>query len=444
MGDAGNNVLDGGAGGTDTINGLGGIDTVSYASSTVGVVIDLNGQRTWDRRSTDTLVSVENAIGSQYDDTLLGDAGTNVLDGGTGGTDTINGLGGIDTISYASSTVGVVIDLNAQRTWDSTALDTLVSIENAIGSRYDDTLLGDASNNVLDGGAGGTDTINGLEGIDTASYANSSVGAVIDLNAQRTWDGTALDTLVSIENAIGSRYDDTLLGDASNNVLDGGAGGTDTINGLGGIDTISHASSSGRVVIDLNAQRTWDGTALDTLVSIENATGSRYDDDVLGDAGNNVLDGGSGGSDFINGLGGIDTVSYASSVVGTVVDLNAQKTWDGSATDTLSSIENAIGSQYNDTLIGSSANNFLVGGGGSDTFLFKAIFGQDIISDFRTGVGAESDIIAFDRGVFVNDNPLQSATQFGSDVVLSATYGSSIKLLDIKLAELSIDSFHII
>jgi hypothetical protein len=31
---------------------------------------------------------------------------------------------------------------------------------------------------------------------------------VIDLNAQLTWDGAANDRLVSIENVIGSRFDD--------------------------------------------------------------------------------------------------------------------------------------------------------------------------------------------------------------------------------------------
>ncbi|WP_288588025.1 calcium-binding protein, partial [uncultured Methylobacterium sp.] len=296
-------------------------------------------------------------------------------------------------------------------------------------------------NNVLDGGVGGADLINGLGGIDTVSYANSASRVVIDLNRQLTWDGTDNDTLVSIENAIGSRFNDDVLGDAGNNVLDGGVGGADLINGLGGIDTVSYANSASRVVIDLNRQLTWDGTDNDTLASIENAIGSRFNDDVLGDAGNNVLDGGVGGADFINGLGGIDTVSYASSLSGTVIDLNAQLTWDGTDNDTLVSIENAIGSRFNDTLIGGSGDNVLTGGGGSDTFLFIPLAGRDLITDFQAGAGTGADVLAYRRGVFTNDDPLRNAVQSGSDVVFSTARNGSITLLGVNLNDLTANNF---
>ncbi|MBY0257744.1 MAG: protease, partial [Methylobacterium sp.] len=140
--------------------------------------------------------------GTVYDDILDGTDDEDTIDGGSGGTDTINGKGGRDTVSYASSQRGTIIDLNAQLTWDGENNDRLSSIENALGSSFNDTLNGSNGNNVLDGGAGGADQIDGNGGIDTVSYASSRRGAIIDLNAQLTWDGENNDRLSSIENAL--------------------------------------------------------------------------------------------------------------------------------------------------------------------------------------------------------------------------------------------------
>ena len=391
-GDAGNNVLDGGNGGTDLIDGGGGIDTVSYASSNTGVIIDLGGQITWDGVANDTLSSIENAIGSSKKDSLYGNAGNNVLDGGNGGTDLIDGGGGIDTVSYANSSLGVIIDLGGQVTWDGVANDTLSSIENAIGSSSNDFIYGDAGNNVLDGGNGGADLIDGgAAGSDTVSYASSKLGVIIDLGGQVTWDGVANDTLSSIENAIGSSKSDSIYGDGGNNVLDGGNGGTDLIDGGAGIDTVSYASSNLGVIIDLSGQITWDGVANDTLSSIENAIGSSKNDSIYGDGGNNVLDGGNGGTDSINGDAGSDTVSYASSSLGVIIDLGGQITWDGVANDTLSSIENAIGSSKNDSLYGNAGDNVLDGGNGG-TDLIDGGGGSDTVSYASSKLGVIVDL----------------------------------------------------
>ena len=295
-------------------DGGGGSDTVSYAGSSAGVIIDLFGQTTFDGTVTDTLSSVENAIGSSFSDTFNSNASTNRFDGGAG----------IDTVSYASSSTGVIVDLGGQITWDGTANDTLSDIENAIGSSKNDSIYGDAGNNVLDGGNGGTDFISGgAAGSDTVSYASSSIGVIIDLGGQITWDGVANDTLSSIENAIGSARNDSIYGDAGDNVLDGGDGGTDFISGAGGSDTVSYASSSTGVIIDLGGQITWDGVANDTLSSIENAIGSSRNDTIYGDTGNNVLDGGSG-IDFLTGGGGDDTFVFRRGEAGgdTVADFN--------------------------------------------------------------------------------------------------------------------------
>ena len=100
-----------------------------------------------------------------------------------------------------------------------------------------------------------------------------------------------------------------------------------------------------------------DGINTDTLSSIENAIGSAFDDTIIGDAGSNVLDGGREGSDQIFGGGDLDTVSYAASLRALLINLHGQAAADGIDTDTLSSIENAIGSAFGDIIVSSDAGS---------------------------------------------------------------------------------------
>jgi Ca2+-binding RTX toxin-like protein len=78
------------------------------------------------------------------------------------------------------------------------------------------------------------------------------------------------------------------------------------------------------------------------------------------------------GNNVLNGSTGTDTVSYAYGVTGTTgVSVNLSSTTaqatGGSGSDTLSSIENLIGSAYADKLIGSTGANSLTGNAGNDT-----------------------------------------------------------------------------
>src|SRR5215204_6213755 len=155
FGEAGRDALDGGLGddlldggeGPDQIFGGAGADTVSYLEAPRAVLINLFGKAAADGIDTDTLSSIENAVGSAFNDTIIGDAGANVLDGGREGSDQIFGAGGLDTVSYATSARAVLINLAGQVTADGINTDTLSSIENAIGSAFDDTIIGDAGPN---------------------------------------------------------------------------------------------------------------------------------------------------------------------------------------------------------------------------------------------------------------------------------------------------------
>jgi Ca2+-binding RTX toxin-like protein len=149
------------------------------------------------------------------------------------------GGAGSSTVSYAGATGAVVANLLSPVTNKGFAAgDTYNSVENLIGSAYGDTLTGDNSDNVLEGGAG-ADKLDGGKGIDIASYASAASGVTADLLKIVNNAGDAAgDSYRNIENLTGSDHDDTLTGNTAANALDGGAG-DDTLVGNGGIDTLT-------------------------------------------------------------------------------------------------------------------------------------------------------------------------------------------------------------
>ena len=109
-GGAADNVLDGGAG-ADALSGLGGVDTVSYATRTIAVTVDIDDVGD-DGSASDQSGSlrdnvqtdVENLIGSPLGDTLTGSGAANVLTGGLG-ADSFNAGAGNDTINARNDDV---------------------------------------------------------------------------------------------------------------------------------------------------------------------------------------------------------------------------------------------------------------------------------------------------------------------------------------------------
>ncbi|QBF25767.1 retention module-containing protein [Pseudomonas tructae] len=133
---------------------------------------------------------------------------------GTGGDDTLLAGAGNDTLNAGAGN------------------DVL------IGGDGNDFLYGGDGNDLLIGGAG-NDLLDGGAGIDTASYASATGAVTVNLSTvggQNT-GGAGTDTLVAIENLIGSDYNDTLTGNNNANVLTGGLG-NDTLNGAGGDDVL--------------------------------------------------------------------------------------------------------------------------------------------------------------------------------------------------------------
>ncbi|MFL5796895.1 MAG: CSLREA domain-containing protein [Actinomycetota bacterium] len=111
-----------------------------------------------------------------------------------------------------------------------------------VGNGGDDLLIGGDGNDRIAGGPGddallpgqGENAIGGGEGTDTLSYSDAWRGVHVDL-AAGTATGWGTDSLVGIENVIGSPYGDEELGDAASNFLIGGAG-SDRLAGRAGAD----------------------------------------------------------------------------------------------------------------------------------------------------------------------------------------------------------------
>ncbi len=398
-GDGGDNVLMGGAG-ADYLYGGGGSDTASYANATGAVYADLGaGVGYGGDAAGDAYDSIENLTGSVFNDLLVGDANDNVLTGGAG-ADYLYGGGGSDTASYANAADGVYADLDGGLGYVGDATnDTYNGIENLTGSAFNDALIGDANDNVLMGGAGG-DYLVGGSGSDTASYANAAHWVYADLAAGYGSVGDAAgDTYDSIENLIGGTFNDMLFGDANDNVLMGGTG-ADYLAGGGGSDTASYANAAGGVYADLDAGYGSAGDAWDdTYDSIENLTGSAFDDWLIGDANDNVLTGGAGG-DYLAGGAGNDTASYANSTGGVTADLEYGIGYGSDAMfDVYNSIENLTGSVFNDALIGDAGNNVLTGGGGYDIYVSGLWGGQDRIVNGTAANTQASGELDFGAGI---------------------------------------------
>jgi Ca2+-binding RTX toxin-like protein len=149
----------------------------------------------------------------------------------------------------------------------------------------------------------------------------------------------------------------------------------------------------------INIENLQGGSGNDTLNGNEQANkleGGAGTDTLKGDAGNDTLIGGAG-ADVLVGGEGDDTASYEGSIaVNVSLVTGATNTEGGLQGDTLSGIENLIGSSANDVLTGDTnanrldggdGNDRLVGGGGADTLVGGR--GDDTFVISNTGVTIE-------------------------------------------------------
>lgn len=369
-----------------TISGGEGSDTVSYEFSRGEVWVLLSGYGVGNAASGDTYGSIENAIGSAFGDTLIGDGAANRLSGLGGDDLLIGGLGidrfdggaGIDKVSYESTTGGIFVNLLTGLGFSNAAEgETYSGIEFVIGSQSADMLIGDGGGNWLYSGNGddilvgglGADALAGGAGIDTASYEDNWGAVSVDLN-NGVGSGSAAqgDYLTGIENLTGGAFGDSFFGDGGVNRLDGAAGddsltggvGADALIGGAGSDTASYADNWGAVFVNLSTGQGFGNAAEgDSLADIENLIGSLFADGLIGDGGVNRLDGGAG-SDLLVGGGGGDSFAFSSALgsgnVDDIADFAAgadrielsKAVFDGLALGSLAASAFVIGAQATD------------------------------------------------------------------------------------------------
>lgn len=253
--------------------------------------------------------------GTTGNDKLAGTAGNDEIFG-LEGNDTIEGLDGNDLLDGGAGNDTIV---------DGAGSDTVY------GREGDDDIVASpgTGSDVYDGGTGAATDI------DFVLYTNALAGVVVDLglasdqarsSGSSDAAGIGVDQLRNIEGVSGSDFADTLSGNGANNALIGrdggdslkGGGGDDLLNGGNGDDQLdgglgtdraSYASAGGGVRVSLAITAAQDtGQGADTLVGIEDLTGSRFGDTLTGADTANSLSGGDG-DDRLYGMGGDDQLN---------------------------------------------------------------------------------------------------------------------------------------
>tara|TARA_R110000787_G_scaffold25757_5_gene72250 strand:- start:11946 stop:16268 length:4323 start_codon:yes stop_codon:yes gene_type:complete len=508
-GDAGNDTFTVGSGYDTVSGGAGSQDHLDLSEATSAVTFDL-GDTAMQMPGggldaiTTPFADIERLTGSAFNDHLTGSslAGNddNYIDGGAGddlisagsGTNTLTGGAGNDTISGSA---------NADTITGGAGNDTLEG-----GSGNDSYVYanGDGSDSITD--TGGTESLllDSASSISDAYRSGNDLVISVQSGAQLTIKnhfaaGGALESLSyavlskvysiltgttgdSGDNFIvGSTTDDTITANSGNNLIflsDGNdtafAGiGNDSIVGGNGNDSLDYTYASGSVTVDLTTGVAT-GAGTDAISGFENLKGSTSGDTLTGDSGSNVING-SGGNDILAGLGGDDTLiggsgvdraDYSAATAGVTVNLNTGQATGGAGNDSLSSIEQVAGSDYGDTLTGSSTN-YLLGGGGDDLITSGGLSSSDTLvggagnDTLNSGIGggtldggvgndtlnggSGSDTYLYaagdgndsitesggtDRIVLSAATSFDSASRIGDDLVLTVNGGANIILKD--------------
>jgi serralysin len=360
---------------------------------------------------------------------------------------TIWDAGGVDTIDATGLSAGITIDLNPGALMDfgggtvlGLAYDTFLAsalIENATGTSFGDTLIGNAADNVLDGGAGAdsmsggdgndtflldsiSDTISGGLGLDTAvvsfTYGINGPGLLEMENVTLTGSADI--------NATGNHLANLLTGNSGANVLHGHHG-VDTMIGGAGNDSFIVWDSADVIVEDPGAGSDSVLSVVDYVLPAEvesltlqdgyagiAGTGNSSANVITGNTSANVLDGGVGADTLIGGGGG-DTyvVDDAGDVITELADLPVDTVQSQVGYTLGPNLERLLltggaaidgtGNDGDNLLTGNDAANQLAGGAGID--ILRGAGGGDLLDggpgfDFMEG-GAGDDTYVVDTAV---------------------------------------------
>ena len=302
------------------------------------------------------------------------------------------------TISYGTINWTVNLGNNATTTpGDTFMVDNATSTTAGVKTDW-------GVNGVDLNGDGDLDVV--LAGIETSEH-DTGIGKVYPaagttVNAGgSTITGAAYATAITIDGTL-ALSDNTLTGGAGSDTILGGGGddyiagglGNDSLDGNGGEDAADYSASATAVVVTLGGATpgVGSGEGLDSLVDFEDIVGSSHGDTLTGDGDDNVFYAGNG-ADTIAGGGdsGLygDTYDTAAAEAGVTVDIAAGTSTGGSGTDKLSGIENASGSDFDDSIKGSSGNNLIWGEDGNDTLSGGAGDRDGVLDQFDGGGGID-------------------------------------------------------
>ncbi len=298
----------------------------------------------------------ETIKGLAGDDVLNGQGGDDVLNGGLGG-DRLNGGEGVDTASYADATSGVSVNLlNGRGSFGEAVGDKLSSIEQVIGSAFDDVLSGSKSTHVVHGG----------DGADIFEAAGKA-GALF---------GDAGDDVFRVEGMLkpaaidgGEGFDTIRAGADGASITWGAITGVEAINGMGYAD-FKILGTSAADTIDLSAIVLTGVAVIDGKSGNDAITGSAGADTILGGSGNDVIKGG-GGADVITGGTGQDILT-GGLAADTFVFFKGDSAKTATTADTITDFHSADGDRIDLSFMDANLSN----GAGDDgfTFIGKAAF----------------------------------------------------------------------
>ena len=344
-----------------------------------------------DGEGYDHLTNIEKVEGTDDRDTFIAASDSTFFDG----------RDGRDSMNYGHATTGVSaanawdgVDLRYEATVTGWGTATLHNMEVFIGGAGNDSITGFQR---MSGGLG-DDTFGVSEGWESVDYVHSETGVnvVMDFygdvgggvyHGKATGEG--VDSLEGVRSVYGSDNDDTISGTGGDDYLMGRLG-NDVLDGTGGQDQAYYWFSDSGVYVDLDEGIAAGQGFSHTLANIEHVGGSDYDDTIVGDGGNNGING-QWGSDLLIGGDGVDTLNFMEA---TYVDLGACRAVDAHGVDSVFGFEAVLGSPNGaDTIIGADGmDEFLSGQGGDDSISGNG--GNDTLDGgdgFDTLLGGDGD-----------------------------------------------------
>jgi serralysin len=348
--------------------------------------------------------------------------------------------GGVDTLDLSGFSTNSNVNLlggsfsSCDMMTKNISIARGVIIENATTGAGNDTISGNAADNILISNAG-ADVLNGLEGDDQLSGGSGNDQLNGGSGNDQLFGGSGNDRLdgsFGNDQLFGGSGNDRYLVDSSaDRILEIAGGGIDTVESTVSI-TLDIIGGQVENIILTGTAKTATGNDLNNTI-----TGNAEDNELSGGLGNDRLNGGAG-NDILNGGSGRDIMTGGTGDDMYFFDSTRDSAVEtaGGGNDTVTSsvsitlatnVENAIlvgstalnatGNASINRLTGNNAANVLNGGAGND-FLYGGS------GDDRLDGGSGSDVLEGGEGndIYVVDNFNDSITETGTgtDTVFSS------------------------